>query len=341
MNSTPLAWRGGDFLPAAELSIPVHDTGFVLGATVTEQLRTFNGCLFRLTEHLERWERGLAALGLSMPFSRGDLERAARKLVERNHELLPPGGDLGLCVLATPGPYPTLAGEGASGACSQNKPTLAMHTYALPFPFWRDKYESGQALVISSVRQVPETCWPRGVKHRSRLHYYLADQEAAARQEGARALLLDEAGRVNETSTANLLAYFPQRGLVSPRLEHVLPGVSMFATSDIAARLGIRWSFDDIRPKQLLGDAAGGEAASRSEDQHAPGADEVATEVLLTSTPWCLLPVTSIDGIPVGDGRPGPIYRRLLAGWNELTGLDVAQQGQSFAARLPASTERL
>jgi branched-subunit amino acid aminotransferase/4-amino-4-deoxychorismate lyase len=59
----------------------------------------------------------------------------------------------------------------------------------------------------------------------------------------------------------------------------------------------------------------------------------VADEVLLTSTPWCLLPVTRFEGRPVGRGEPGPVFRRLLTAWSEMVGIDIAAQADRFAAR--------
>jgi branched-chain amino acid aminotransferase len=51
-----------------------------------------------------------------------------------------------------------------------------------------------------------------------------------------------------------------------------------------------------------------------------------ASEAFLASTPYCLLPVTRINGVPIADGQAGPIYRRLLKAWSELVGLDIAGQ---------------
>jgi branched-subunit amino acid aminotransferase/4-amino-4-deoxychorismate lyase len=58
-----------------------------------------------------------------------------------------------------------------------------------------------------------------------------------------------------------------------------------------------------------------------------------ANEAMLTSTSVCLLPVVQCDGQPIGDGSPGPIYRRLLDSWSELVGLDVAAQARRFSSR--------
>jgi branched-chain amino acid aminotransferase len=63
--------------------------------------------------------------------------------------------------------------------------------------------------------------------------------------------------------------------------------------------------------------------------------DDLATadEVLLASTPFCLLPATRLDGRPIGDGRPGPVFHRLLAAWSEMVELDIAAQATQFATR--------
>ena len=55
-----------------------------------------------------------------------------------------------------------------------------------------------------------------------------------------------------------------------------------------------------------------------------------ADEVLLSSTPNCLLPVTRFEGGPIGDGKPGPTFARLLAAWSEVVGLDIAAQAGRF-----------
>jgi len=56
-----------------------------------------------------------------------------------------------------------------------------------------------------------------------------------------------------------------------------------------------------------------------------------ADEAFLASTPYCLMPVTRINGVAIGDGRPGPVLRRLLEAWNELVGLDIYAQIQGAA----------
>ena len=58
-----------------------------------------------------------------------------------------------------------------------------------------------------------------------------------------------------------------------------------------------------------------------------------ADEAFTATTPYCLMPVTKINGAPIGDGRPGPVWRRLLSAWSELVGVDIERQIREGAAR--------
>ncbi len=305
----PLAFLNGRFLPATSLAISPIDTGFVLGAAVAEQLRTFGGRLFRRDEHFERLEESLALIGLDPGMSRRDFIDTAEELVAHNHRLLAQGDDLGLSVVVTPGLYASYADEAAPA-----EPTICMHTYPLPFRLWASKYREGQALVVASVLQVPGRCWPAELKCRSRMHYYLADQEAARRESGARAILLDENGHVTEASTANVLIYTNRDGLIAPPAGTVLKGISASTVFELAAELGIPVSTRPLTPHDLAR----------------------AQEVLLTSTPWCLMAVTRFEGRPVGTGEPGPVFRSLLAAWSKRVGVDIVAQAERFAVRKAA-----
>jgi branched-chain amino acid aminotransferase len=148
------------------------------------------------------------------------------------------------------------------------------------------------------------------MKYRSRMHFYLADHEARLVDPDASALLLDLAGNVTETGGANFLIV--ERGtIVSPTTANTLPGISRATVIELAAKLGIPFAERDIQVHSVM------------------NADEAFT----ASTPYCLMPVTKINGVPIGDGRPGPMVRRLLAAWNEEVGLDIEKQIQDGARR--------
>src|SRR5262245_26226563 len=103
MTRGPLAVLNGRMIPAAELVIPAYDAGFVLGATVSEQLRTFGGKLFKLDEHLDRLQQGLAITTIDARCTVDQLAAWANELVAANHKLLDPTDDLGLSIFVTPG----------------------------------------------------------------------------------------------------------------------------------------------------------------------------------------------------------------------------------------------
>jgi branched-subunit amino acid aminotransferase/4-amino-4-deoxychorismate lyase len=302
----PTAYLNGTFLPADRLFISVTDQGFVQGVTVAEQLRTFGGRLFRLEQHLARLARSLNIIGVE-GISADELTRVAHELVAKNYPLLSAGDDLGLSIFITPGPYSTFASSGYSPPAG---PTLGLHTYALPFHLFASKYDTGEALVVTEIQQVPAACWPVELKCRSRMHYYLADKAAREQEAGARALMLDDAGFVTEASTANLLVYYRNVGLVSPPLEKILPGVSVATLKELAANLAIPFSYRDL----TVDDVA------------------AADEVLLCSTSPCVWSVTRLNGRPIANGTPGAVVAQLQSAWSELVGFNIVAQAKTQAA---------
>ncbi|MCA9248299.1 MAG: aminotransferase class IV [Planctomycetales bacterium] len=299
----PLAYLDGEWLPFDRLSIPISDAGFVLGTTVTEQLRTLGGRLFRLEDHLARLARSMEIVGLEVDRSIDELAQIARDAVARNWSLVDEGSDLGLGIFVTPGPYATLAPR------AEQRARVCVYAYPLAFEQWASKYETGQALAISSIRQVPTDCWPAELKCRSRMHYYLADRDAAQRYPGSRAVLLDQDGFLSEASTASVVLYREGEGVVSPRSEKILPGISLMTLLEIAAERGIPQVQRDIPVDEL----------------------RAADEIWLASTSICLQAVTRLDGQPISQGAPGPVFRALLAAWSEQVGVDIAAQAKRFA----------
>ena len=304
-SAGPIAYRNGQFIAAEELAVAVFDSGFVLGTTITEQMRTFGGQLFRLPEHLARFRRSLEIIGLRLPYDDNQLLAAAQRLVKENHALLAEGDDFGLCLFATPGPYPTMVPPG------ETEPTVVMHTFPVPFRLFAPIYQDGQRLACTSVPQIPAESLPRELKCRSRVHYYLADQEAGRKDANSRALMLDADGCVLESTTANVLVYLRHEGLISPPQQRILPGISVAATLEIASHLGIPHTHRELTVEDFAN----------------------ADEAFLTSTSVCILPVVALDGKPIGNGAPGKVFQQLLLGWDELVGVQIARQAVRFANR--------
>lgn len=299
MTDSPIVFFNGQMVRAGEARLNVHDLGVVLGATVSEMARTFHQRLFRLEDHLARLARSIECVGLELGMSLEGLGRVAGEVVEHNARLIGPEGELGLVIFVTAGESPLYAG----GAPARREPTLCVHTFPMPFHVWAESMRHGARLVTPSVRHVPPRCIPATIKHRSRMHYYLAQREAETIEPGAVPLLLDIDGNVAETNTANFLMV--ERGtIVSPSPANILPGISREVIVELADELGIPFT------------------------QRAFGISEVsgAEEAFLASTPYCVMPVARVNGRPIGDGRPGDVFRRLIDAWSRRVGLDVYRQ---------------
>lgn len=302
----PKAYLNGEYLPLSRASVGIFDVGFIQGVTVAEQLRTFRGQLFRLEIHLERLGRSLDIVGLRPRQSLPELAKIATELVERNRRLIDPEDDLGATIFVTPG-----MSAAYSAVAKQSGPTVCVHTQPLSFSHWAEKYRTGDSLVVTDVIQVPVECWPRALKCRSRMHYYLADKRAREIEPGARALLLDEDGFVTEASTANIVIYRSGEGLVSPPHEAVLPGVSIAVLEELATQLNIPFVHRSLTVDEVA----------------------AADEVLLCSTSPCVWSVTRLNSRPVGNGQPGRVCLSLRNAWSQLVGMDFEAQAQQFANR--------
>ncbi|QDV72011.1 aminotransferase class IV [Botrimarina mediterranea] len=294
------AYLNGQWIDDRALSIPVGDPGFAMGITITERLRTFGGRVWRQPEHVRRLRRSAEIVGIDVAVA-DEIDAAITEFLRRHEPQRAAAtidgveDDWAVVAFATPG----VGGE----------PTRCVHGFPLEFHHWAHQYDAGVSLWTSAHRQTPENCWPAELKCRSRMHYYLADQEARRREPGARALLLDQDGYVGEASTANVVIYNGGEGIVSPRMDKVLPGVSVAVLRELAEAEGVPFTERDLTPAEF----------------------RAADEAWLSSTSICLMPVVRCDGASIGAGKPGPMYARMLSAWDRTVGLDVAGQARGRA----------
>src|SRR5581483_11644341 len=295
----PVVFYNDAFLPQSEARLSLHDAGLVLGATVTDLCRTFAGRLYRWQDHLDRFCNSCRHAQVFPALALEAITARAEELVAHNVKLLPAGQDLCLVLLATPGPIGYYLGE--AGGAGDGPATFIMHTFPLPAARYRKLLTDGAALVVPNVRQVPAQCIDPRAKQRSRLHWWLADREARGIEPGAMALLQDLDGNLCETAAANFLLVH-KRQVVSPPQHTILPGVSLGVLQELCGTLGISFCEKPLRLCDCF----------------------AAEEALLTSTPYCLAPVSRIQGhqLPC----PGPTFRRLRDAWNDAVGLDIHGQ---------------
>jgi branched-chain amino acid aminotransferase len=295
----PLALLNGEFVAQSQATLALNDAGFVFGATVTDLCRTFHRQPYRWPEHLARFRRSCRHVHIPVPFSDDDITRWALYLAGHNADLLTAEQELAIVFFATPGPVGYYLGQ--PGGVGEQPPTFGMHTFPLPFARYRPLLEQGATLVIPNVRHVSAGCVDRRVKQRSRMHWWLAEVEARRLESGAQALLLDESGRLTETAAANVLLV--RDGVLrSPPRDSILEGVSLGVVGELCGRLGIPLRFEPLTPYDAVN----------------------ADEVILTSTPYCMVGVRRFQQAMLQ--FPGPVTARLLQAWNAEVGLDIHQQ---------------
>ena len=314
MASEPLVYLRGGMQPASQAHVAIYDAAVVLGATVTDLVRTFDQQPYRLDDHLDRFFRSCRYARLTPPTDRAETEKVCRELVAHNASLLPPGGELALVLFLSPGELPVYAGSAA--ADEERPPTFCIHTFPLPFHIWRHFFTDGAHVVTPSIRQVPGQCVDPKIKCRSRMHWWLADQESRQVDPRAVSLCLDLDGNVTETGGSNFLICSGGT-VVSPAPSHILRGISMTTVAELCPALGLDFEERDFQVYDVIN----------------------ADEAFLATTPYCLAPVTRINNTPIGEGRPGPVFRRIMDAWSASVGLDIQGQitGQGRPEREPGS----
>jgi branched-chain amino acid aminotransferase len=223
------------------------------------------------------------------------------ELIEANCAFIEAGQDLGVIHFITPGENRIYAGSAAGTA--RLTPTFCMHTFPLPFSVWRHLFTEGTHVVTPAIRHIPPQCLDPKTKNRSRLHWWLADQQSQAVDPKAITLLLDLDGNITECAGSNFLIA-KGRTVYSPTSRNILEGVSLITVRELTAELGWNWVEKDLQPYDVVN----------------------ADEAWLTTTPYCVAPCTRINNTPVGCGKPGPMFAELMAAWSKRVGVDILKQ---------------
>jgi D-alanine transaminase len=267
-------YLNGEYLPESEARVSVLDRGFLFGDGVYEVVPAYGGRLFRLEQHLDRLERSLAAVRIVSPLDRAGWTAMLTELLERN-----PGGDRSVYLQVTRGAarrdhaFPV---DALPTVFAMVNPLTALDPALL---------EHGVAAVT-----VPDTRWSRcDIKAITLLANILARQQAV--EAGATEAILVRGGRATEGAASNLFVVGDGVIVTPPKDQSLLPGITRDLVVELAVANGI----------PLM------ETPVTESDLHA------AEEVWLTSSTKEILPVTRLDARPVGDGRPGPVWARMYA----------------------------
>ena len=300
-----ICYLNGQFVPESDAKISIFDEGLMYGTTVFEMLRSYNQQHWKMDEHLDRMYWGLKVLRIPEPMPKKDLSDLCDAVTLRNCAVFQPDDEFRLMINISRGPLGIY-----KQAVPQNGPTLCISCFPLRWTVagMGQLYELGVNAVV--VNQRHTDCLPN-VKHRSRAHFVLANHQAA-QVAGDRnwALLMDEEGYVAEGTGANI--FFVLDGVIyAADIDHALRGVSRDYVMELASELDIHVSIGKYNYYELL---------------H-------CDEAFFSGTPFGILPVTSLYGVPYGSGLPGPIYTKLLEKWNENVRVDHKAQIQAWDAQ--------
>ena len=276
-------FHNGQKIDQAQATVSAFDLGFTMGVSVTEQIRTYRRRTPLLDRHLDRLWGGLSIIGLSPPFTRGELTQQIDDLIDANGSAVDSTSELGIGICITPG----LAD--AFGQTNQG-PTTMVYTYELNSS--AAAMEAGIRLTSVNTTEIPDSSIPKALKCRSRMHYYLAEREAKAIDPNSRAVLNDTEGFVAEGTTASIIIVV-DGVIVAPLKGTVLPGVTLGYALELATSMGTAVERREIRIDEL----------------------HSADEVLWLSTPVGIVPVTHVNGQSIGDGTAGSITQQLSAKW--------------------------
>ena len=297
----PLAYFRDRLVPAAEAKLSIYDLGIVMGATVTDMTRTYRHEPFRLKDHLVRFYESCKYARLKVPLSFDEAERVTRELTHHNAQELAAKEDLAIVHFITPGENPVYAGS-AAGAVHL-EPTFCIHTFPLPFSNWTHLFREGAHVVTPSIRHIPPQCVDPKIKCRSRMHWWLADQEARLADPKAVTLLLDLDGNVTETGGSNFLIA-KNGAVISPTARNTMRGISRQNVIELCAKLEVAFTEREFQVHDVIN----------------------ADEAFLTTTPYGIAPATRINGLSIGNGKTGPLFKKIAAAWSEQVAFDIVEQ---------------
>ena len=298
-----VVYFNGQLVPEGEARISIYDSSLMFGDMVFEMTRSFNKKQFKLRDHIDRLYAGIKILRIPLTMTPEEMEQACYETIDANDHLFADNDEHRLMIDVSRG----LLGiyQGIEGLHKGPNVIIADFPLRWTVAGMGHLFETGINAVITSQRAIPATLLDPKIKHRSRIHFLMANIEAS-QIEGANnwALLLDLDGFVAEGTGDNF--FIVKDGVViTPEGRNVLRGVSRaYVMQELCVQLGIPVVEKNIDPYDVY----------------------TADEAFMTGTPFCMLPVTALNGNAIGVGKVGAVFSHLLNQWGENIGVDIKAQ---------------
>ena len=313
---TRVVYFNGELVPETQARVSIYDSALMFGDMVFEMTRSFGKKQFKLREHIDRLYAGIKVLRIPVTMTPDEMERACQQTIEANDDLFAADDEHRLMIDVSRG----LLGiyQGIEGMHKGPNVIIADFPLRWTVAGMSKLFDTGINAVITSQRAIPASLLDPKVKNRSRIHYLMANIEAG-QVEGDNnwALLLDPDGFVAEGTGDNF--FIVKNGVViTPEGRNILRGISReYVLRELCPQLGI----------------AAVEKNIDAYDVH------TADEAFMTGTPFCALPVTSLNGDRIGSGAVGPVFGKLMERWSQNTSVDIIGQIRAWdAARAQGSS---
>lgn len=301
-----LVYINGKYVSEADAKISIFDSALMFGDMVFEMTRSFNKKQFMLRWHLERLYAGINILRIPIKMTIDEIETICYEVIEKNEKIFSKTDEHRLMINVSRGPL-AIYSQVFNG---QLEPTVVIADFPLKWTVvgMGKLFDKGINAVITSQRAIPAYLLDPKIKNRSRLHYQMANIEAS-RYKGDNnwALLLDPDGFVAEGTGDNFFIV-KDNVIITPEGRNVLRGISRAYIFELADQLKLMCMEKNIEPYDVY----------------------AADEAFMTGTPFCILPVTSLNGVPVGNTGMGRITKMLLDKWSENVGVNIVSQIKDF-----------
>jgi branched-chain amino acid aminotransferase len=267
--------------------IPIFDHGFLYGEGIYETLRTYNDGLFLFDRHMRRLRNSAQLIDLPVPFTNDDL---AARIQDTIAAAKIDGSEAYVRVLVTRG-----VGELTYDLKATPKPSWVIIVKPLVPPS-AELYERGvKVVLVDVVRNHPQSVNPM-IKSNNLMNSALAAQEALKRG-GFEGVMRNYRGELTECTQSNLFIVKKGAALTPPLEAGLLPGITREFIFEIGRDAGIEVREQVLRDDDLF----------------------TADEAFLTSTTREVLPITRVDDLTIGDGRPGTVTLKLLKAFRDRT----------------------
>jgi len=279
-----LIYINGNFVPADQATVSVFDHGFLYGDGVFEGIRAYGGRVFRLREHIKRLYDSAQAIMLCIPMTQEEMSQAILETLRKNNLR-----DAYIRPIVTRGPGDL--GLDPNKCSSSTVIIVAVEWGAM----YGDLYEIGLTAVTVAVRRNPPDTLPPNTKSLNYLNNIMAKIEANIKG-GNEAIILDSQGKLSEGSGDNIFLVKDDK-ILTPYTLNNLKGITREAVIELARAMDHNVLERDLGIFDLY----------------------TADEVFVTGTAAEVAPVTKVDGRTIGQGKPGPITKELMAAFGDLT----------------------